>query len=327
MNQPVIIKIESVYYPILAIVGVPANLVTIAILSHGNCGLSKCITRYLVAMAVADLMFLIFDVILYEIKDSYFPYSFLNYTPICSLNLALLFVSIDCSVWLTVVFTFDRFVAICYQTLRTKYCTEKTASVVITVVCFLSIIENIPYYFIYEPREIIDNKAWSCYVKSNFYTLPIWIAFWSLETVLTPFAPFVLIILLNALTIRHIVLANKVRNRLRVKNKVDKNPDPELENRRKSIILLLAVSGSFILLWMVIFICYICVLFTDVQFLESDYNDTFTIAEQSSYMLRCLSSCTNTFIYAVSQNKFRNELKNKMKRLLALMTKLVKYSN
>uniref|UniRef100_UPI00398EA941 probable G-protein coupled receptor 139 n=1 Tax=Pristiophorus japonicus TaxID=55135 RepID=UPI00398EA941 len=324
MGQPVIIQIENIYYPILAIVGLPANLLTIIILSRGKCGLSQCITRYLVAMAAADLMVLIFNVILYEINDAYFPYSFLNYTPICSLNLALLYASIDCSVWLTVAFTFDRFVAISYQTLRAKYCREKTAAVVIAVVCFISFFENIPLYFAYEPREIIDNIPWSCYLKTSCYTSAIWIAFLWLETILSPFAPFVLIVLLNALTIRHIVLANRVRSGLRGNNNGGNRNDPEMENRRKSIILLLAISSNFILLWFVNFIVFICVLFTDTQFMESNYNDSFTIAEKFGYMLICLSTCTNTFIYAVSQSKFREELKIVIKRPLADITNLIK---
>ncbi|XP_055521883.1 uncharacterized protein LOC129716032 isoform X4 [Leucoraja erinacea] len=312
MGQPVIIQIENIYYPILAIIGVPANLMAIVILCRRNCGLSKCITRYLVYMATADLMVLIFEVVLYEIKD--WPNSFLNYTPICSVNLALLFFSIDCSVWLTVAFTFDRLIAISCQSLRTKYCTEKMASMVIAIVCFVSVLENIPIFFIYDPREILDGQPWSCYVKSSFYTAPMWIAFLWLETILCPFAPFVLIMLLNSLTIRHIVRANRVRSALRGTN----HTDTEIDNRRKSIILLLAISGNFILLWMVLFICYLFVHFTDTQFLEANYNDPFTIAEQSGYMLRCLSACTNTFIYAVSQGKFREELKHIVKRPLSI---------
>ncbi|XP_067865424.1 probable G-protein coupled receptor 139 [Heterodontus francisci] len=324
MGQSIILQIESIYYPILAIVGIPANLTTIVILSRGRCELSKCITRYLVAMSAADLSVLVFDVILYEIKDAYFPYSFLNYTPICCLNLALLFASVDCSVWLTVAFTFDRFVAICCQKLRTNYCTAKTAAVVIAVVCSLSILESVPIYFVYEPREIIDNIPWSCYVKSSFYTLPIWVAFLWLETVLTPLSPFVLILLFNALTIRNIVQANRVRRGLRGNCSGENHNDPEMVNRRKSMILLLAISGSFILLWMVTFVSYICVQFTDTQFLEANYNDPFTILEQSGYILRAMSCCTNTFIYAVSQSKFRGELNNVIKRPLALITYLFK---
>ncbi|XP_067830248.1 probable G-protein coupled receptor 139 [Heptranchias perlo] len=324
MGLPVIIQIENIYYPILAIIGVPANLVTVVILSRRSCGLSNCITRYLVAMAVADLMILIFEVIFYELQDAYFPYSFLNYTPICSFNIAMLFVSIDCSVWLTVAFTFDRFMSICCQKLRTKYFTEKTVYVVITVVSSLSLLENIPMYFIFKPREIIDNVPWSCFVKSSFYTLPIWVAYLWIETILTPFVPFVLILLLNAVTIKHIVLANRLRKGLRGNSNSENHNDPEMENRRKSIILLLAISGSFILLWMLIFINFIVVQFTDMQFLETNYNDPFTIMEKFGYMLRSLSTCTNTFIYAVSQSKFREELKNAIKSPLTLITNLIK---
>uniref|UniRef100_UPI00398ED773 probable G-protein coupled receptor 139 n=1 Tax=Pristiophorus japonicus TaxID=55135 RepID=UPI00398ED773 len=324
MGQPVIIQIENIYYPILAIVGVPANLATILVLSRGSCGLSKCITSYLVAMAMADLLVLIFTVILYEINDAYFPYSFLNYTPICSLNLSLGFASIDCSVWLTVAFTFDRFVAICCQRFRSKYCTKETAAVVIAVVSGLSILESVPIYFIYEPRQIIDNVPWSCCVISRFYTSSIWVTYSWLETVLTPLAPFVFILLLNALTIRHIVLANRVRRELRANNNAENHSDPEIENRRKSIFLLLAISASFILLWMVTFVSYIFLLFDDIQFLQANYNDPFTLMEQSGYMLSMLSTCTNTFIYAVSQSKFRAELILITKRPLGLITYLFK---
>ncbi|XP_055486381.1 probable G-protein coupled receptor 139 [Leucoraja erinacea] len=274
-------------------------------------------------MAVADLMVLTFDVILYEIIDAYFPHSSFNQTTVCRVILTMLFISIDCSVWLTVAFTFDRFVAICHQMLRAKYCTERNATVAIAVVFSASIVENIPYYFIYEPREVVNDVEWSCYVKSSFYTLPIWAAFLWLETILTPFAPYVLILLLNSLTIRHIILANRVRSGLRGNNSNAKHTDPELENRRKSIVLLLAISGSFILLWMVNLICFICVQFTDTQFLEASFNDPFTIAELSGYMLKFLSSCTNTFIYAVSQRKFRDELKNVIKYPATLVLKVI----
>uniref|UniRef100_UPI00398F7FE9 probable G-protein coupled receptor 139 n=1 Tax=Pristiophorus japonicus TaxID=55135 RepID=UPI00398F7FE9 len=313
MDRPILAQIEAVYYPILAVFGVPANLFTIVILSRGKCGLSVCISRYLVAMAAADLLVLIFDVILYEIKEIYFPRSFLNYTLICSLNSSLAFAAIECSVWLTVAFTFDRFIAICYHKLRVKYCTEKTAAVIITTVCGLGLLVNIPLYFANDFGEIVDNIQWFCVVKSTFYTVPIWKAYCWFHVILTPFAPFVLIALLNALTIRHIVQASRVRRGLRGSKTGESHNDPEMENRRKSIILLLTISGSFILLWMVTSLYEICVQITDTQLFRTDYADPFTIMEHSGYMLQRLSSCTNTVIYAVGQIKFRDALKNVIK--------------
>ncbi|XP_078272205.1 uncharacterized protein LOC144602956 [Rhinoraja longicauda] len=261
-------------------------------------------------MAVADLMVLIFEVILSEMACVYFPYSFLNLSHICKLRVFLNCIFVDCSVWLTVTFTFDRFVTICNQNLRAKYCTEKTAGLVIAVTCILIITQNIPVYISLVPLYIRDNVAWYCWVSSDIYTTPLWAALSLIETILTPVVPILLIILLNALTINHIIHANRVRSRLRGNNKAESGADQEVENRRKSIILLLAISGSFVLLWMVTFVCFMSVNFLDVQLLGSDYNKPFTIAEQSGYMLRALSSCTNTFIYGVSQKKFREEFKN-----------------
>ncbi|XP_067865111.1 probable G-protein coupled receptor 139 [Heterodontus francisci] len=150
-------SILKIYYPFLAVIGVPVNLLAIVILSRGKCGLSTCTTRYLVAMAIMDLLLIITEIILWRIRYHYFPGSFLNITPVCSVNIVLLRAATDCSVWFTVTFTFDRFVAICCQKLKSKYCTKKTAAVVLATTCILLCSKNIPFYFRYEPGEIIDN--------------------------------------------------------------------------------------------------------------------------------------------------------------------------
>ncbi|XP_078272186.1 uncharacterized protein LOC144602936 [Rhinoraja longicauda] len=276
-------------------------------------------------MAAADLMVLIFEVILSEMSGAYYPYSFLNLSHICKLRIFFNSISIDCSVWLTVAFTFDRFITICHQTLRAKYCTEKTAALVITVTCILSIVQNIPVYIFLVPLHIIDNVAWYCMLSPVVYTTSIGAALLLMETILTPVVPIILMILLNALTIKHIIHSNRVRSGLRRNNKAECGADQEVENRRKSIILLLAISGSFVLLWMVTFVCYMSVNFLDVNLLGSDYNDPFTIAEQSGYMLRALSACINTFIYGVSQKKFREEFKNVIKSPFVFFSNSIKY--
>ncbi|XP_059509266.1 uncharacterized protein LOC132210833 [Stegostoma tigrinum] len=63
--------LQFIYYPILAIAAVPANVITIVILSQEKCGLSRCVSHYLVAMAIADLLVTIFDLILRHIPFVY----------------------------------------------------------------------------------------------------------------------------------------------------------------------------------------------------------------------------------------------------------------
>ncbi|XP_078272239.1 uncharacterized protein LOC144602989 [Rhinoraja longicauda] len=274
-------------------------------------------------MAAADLMVLIFEVILSEIAADNSSHSLLNLYHICKLRILFNCISIDCSVWLTVTFTFDRFVTICNQNLRAKYCTEKTAALVIVVTCILSVIQNIPVYIFLVPLYIIDNVAWYCWISPDFYTTAVGAALSVFESIVTPVVP-ILLILLNALTIKHIIHANRVRSGLRRDKKDESGADQEVENRRKSIILLLAISGNFVLLWMVTFVCYMSVNILDVNLLAADYNDPFIIAELSGYMLRALSACTNTFIYGVSQKKFREEFKYVIKSPFMFFSKSIK---
>ncbi|XP_038630642.1 probable G-protein coupled receptor 139 [Scyliorhinus canicula] len=208
----------AIYYPVLAAFGLPANLAVIVILIRRRCGLTKCITYYLVSMAVTDLLVMFTAVILNRISGIYFPSSFLSITPVCSLRSALNYAAIDSSAWLTVAFTFDRFVAITWQKLKTKYCTEKVALRVIITVSGLSCVKNAFTYFGYEPIYIINNIPWFCGTKNIIYTSPAWIAYDWIRSILNPFLPFVMLLLFNALTVRHIVLANRSRRRLRAQN-------------------------------------------------------------------------------------------------------------
>ncbi|XP_067880271.1 probable G-protein coupled receptor 139 [Heterodontus francisci] len=308
-------SILKIYYLILGIIGVPVNLLAIVILSRGKCGLSTCTTRYLVAMAMADLLVIITAVILFRINFYYFPEVLIYITPVCSVIIALIHAATDCSVWFTVTFTFDRFVAICCQKLKTKYCTEKTAVFVLATAGILLCLKNVPFYFAYEPPEIISKVPWFCYQKPSYYTDPRWLGFDWFDKFLNPLLPIALILLLNALTVRHILVASRVRKGLRGHSKGENCSDPEMESRRKSVILLFTISGSFILLWLVFVIEYLYYTISGTG--HRDYSDSEYIFRQVGLMIRDLSCCTNTFIYGTTQAKFREQVKSATWRFVA----------
>ncbi|XP_048381292.1 probable G-protein coupled receptor 139 [Stegostoma tigrinum] len=299
------------YYMVLAIVGITVNLLGIVILSSGKCGLHASTTCYLVAMSTADLLVVITEVVLNQINYYYLPVSFLSITPVCSAHTVLLRAATDCSVWFTVMFSFDRFVAICCQKLKEKYCSKKTGVIILAITCVLLCLKNSPYYFIFDKQEIINNIPWFCYPKASFYTEPHWVGFDLFNTLLTPFIPFSLILLLNALTVKHILVASRVRKGLRGQSIGGNHSDPEMESRRKSLILLVTISGSFIVLWLVFVIenMYYFIGATD----PTDYTDSEYIFQQVGWMLRNLSCCTNTFIYGAAQSKFREQAKSVVK--------------
>ncbi|XP_059497978.1 probable G-protein coupled receptor 139 [Stegostoma tigrinum] len=318
--QYIVSMIEFFYYPILAIIGVPANIIVVLILCRGKCGLSKCITRYLVAMALSDLLVIVTEVILRRINNYTFQLNVLKLTAVCRPLYVVIRISIDCSVWFTVSFTFDRFVAISCQKLKSKYCTEKTVTVVLATITVLLCLKSIPIYFRYKPRWITDNVEWRCSNTQSYFRDPRWAAFRVFEKVLTPLLPFILILLCNTLIVRYILMANHVRKGLKQQKMHKHHNDQEVQSRRKSMVLLFTISGNFILLWLV----YILYFFDFDGYIV----DPFGVLEQVAYMLRNLSCCTNSFIYVATQSKFRQQLKAAVKYTLIPIYKLLnKQSN
>ncbi|XP_042201808.1 probable G-protein coupled receptor 139 [Callorhinchus milii] len=273
------------------------------ILSRGGCGLSKCITRYLVSMAAADLMVIVNGVVLNRVRANFPAGSFLDLTPVHGFRLVLLQASTDVSVWLTVSFTFDRFLAICCRTLAAQCGRARGAVVAIASVNAFFCLKNIPMYFTCEASYVVGDVRWGCALVADYYTSWAWAVYDWVHNVLTPFLPCLLILLLNAMTVRHIVVASRARGRLRGHGNGGKEKDPEMESRRRSIVLLFSISGSFVLLWMTYMAQVVY-----YRTVTSDYAASRLIFKEVGYMLLFLSCCTNTCIYTVTQRLFRQKL-------------------
>uniref|UniRef100_UPI00398E5B49 probable G-protein coupled receptor 139 n=1 Tax=Pristiophorus japonicus TaxID=55135 RepID=UPI00398E5B49 len=312
MGQLTMLQIKAIYYPILAVIGVPANLVTIDILSRRNCGLSKCISVYMIAMAAVDLLVMIVNVMLYNIFSNRFPLSFLSHTPVCKFILYMTTVNLDLSVWFTVSFTFDRFVVICCQKFKTKYCTVRTAAMVITAFTVLIFLKNIPVLLAFEPYEIINKVHWGCVTSVAFVSSPPGAAYVWFHSAWGVWFPFTLIALLNSLTGRRILVASRSRRGLRG-HRSEKQSDSEMENRKKSIILLFAISGSFVLLWLTSAVSLVTTRLASINYYRGDRTDPGYIATETGLMLKFLSCFQNPCIYAATQRKFREELKTVVK--------------
>ncbi|XP_048461539.1 probable G-protein coupled receptor 139 [Rhincodon typus] len=255
-------------------------------------------------MAVADFLVVISDVMLRWLM-MYFPVSFLDITYVCCLIMILIPATTMNSIWLTVAFTFDRFVAICCQKLKTKYCTEKTAVRIIATVSVLSFLESIPWYFKFQSKYIFNNLPWLCDIKPEYYTSIFWTLYGIFHRALSPTLPFIIILVLNTLTVRYVLLASKARRRLQKDSDREKNSDPEMVKRRKSIILLFSISGSFIILWSPYSTCF---LYQRIAILH-DYSPLSPTVGTIGYLLQLLSTCTNTCLYTVTQTQFREQLK------------------
>ncbi|XP_072132698.1 probable G-protein coupled receptor 139 [Mobula birostris] len=295
------------------------NAVTIVILSRGKCGLSKGITRYLVAMVAADQLVVLFDLVLSKITMPMKVFFWSHRVPVCNIHTVVFYAATDCSVWFTVTFTFDRFVTICLQKLKRKYGTGRAAALVLWTVTVLTCVMNIFWYFMLDGTYSMSFTSLLCLSGRGFFSLSQEATFELIHYFLTPIFPFVLILLLNSLTIRHVLLASRVRRRLRGSGDGETPADPKMKDRRQSLLLLLVMSGNFILLW---------VLLTVYSVWDSLIDYLHVIPPNSlrelGYMLQILSCCTNTALYVVIQARFRLQLKETVKSPFCLMAKFTR---
>ncbi|XP_038644093.1 probable G-protein coupled receptor 139 [Scyliorhinus canicula] len=284
---------------------------TIITLRRKKCGLSNCVIRYLMSMAVADLLVIILDLILRHIPIVYHDkFQFLKSIHVCNIHAVLVYAATDCSVWFTVTFTFDRFVAICCPKLKSKYCSEKTATVILGTVTVLSCLKNITWYFSLSSRYELWNDPWFCDEPLDILNSLAWLTVELLHNILTPCVPFLLILMFNVFTVRHILTTSRARRRLRAQSIGYKSHDPEMDNRRNSIILLFVISANFILLWSVLMVYSMWNRLWWFGFRSINLD---LYVQEIGFMLQLLSCCTNTAIYAVSQTKFREQLKYLLK--------------
>ncbi|XP_055521653.1 probable G-protein coupled receptor 139 [Leucoraja erinacea] len=271
------------------------------------------------AMAAADLLVIIVDLIMRQIPIVYRQaFRFVWYVPVCNYHAFFLYAVIDCSVWFTVTFTFDRFVAICCQKLKTNYCTERTAAVVLGTVTVLSCLKNIYWYFMLGRWYRLFNEPWFCWERPNVTFSLAWGIGEFLQYLITPVMPFVLIVVFNTLTIRYVLVASRSRRRLRGPSSGESGRDPEMESRRKSLILLLVISGNFIVLWAVY---AVNVVWYRLYYLIPSVGYPHPLIGELGFMLQMLSCCTNTALYVLTQTKFRQQFKQLVKSPVSLIVK------
>uniref|UniRef100_A0A673NKZ1 Probable G-protein coupled receptor 139 n=2 Tax=Sinocyclocheilus rhinocerous TaxID=307959 RepID=A0A673NKZ1_9TELE len=135
-----------IYYSSLLCLGLPANILTVIILSQLVLRRQKSSYNYLLALAVADILVLLMIVFVDFLLEDFIlgvplPHSLNKVVQV------LEFSSIHTSIWITVPLTVDRYIAVChplrYHTVSYPARTRK----VILVVYVGCLITSVPYYW------------------------------------------------------------------------------------------------------------------------------------------------------------------------------------
>ncbi|XP_035511820.1 probable G-protein coupled receptor 139 [Morone saxatilis] len=299
------VTLQEVFYPALAAVGIPSNTITFLIILRRNCMLSRSSTFYLMAISVADNLVLIFIVVL-ELSVKYHQQEpFWSYEPWCNLRDIFNYGAYNASTWLVVVFTVERFIAIHTWKMKTKICTPRCAAWTITAVFLFSHIFAIPYYWS-NASVYADNQTRCIYkpeAPSHFIHALVWC-----QTVQAYVLPFLIILTLNGLTLRLISHCNRVHITADLTSRVNKVMPLLRSRKRKSVVLLVTVSMSFMLLSVTRAITQIILRTTHMYTLDrNDYNLQINIAADIGTMLSLSNAAANMYLYVCTQSKFRQE--------------------
>lgn len=205
-----------------------------------------------------------------------------------------------------VVFTAERFIAIHTWAIKTKLCTRRSALAAITTILLLSHLLAIPYYWSNVSVYDHNQTKWACIYEPEAPHGYVH-ALVGAQTLVAYVLPFLIILTLNGLTLRQISLSNRVH----VLTAADLTSGayrvtPLLRSRkRKSVVLLVTVSMSFVLLSVTRAITQIIIRTFFYGQDRNDYNLQINVAADIGSMLSLSNAAINTYLYACTQAKFR----------------------
>lgn len=265
---------------------------------------SKSSTFYLMAISIADTAVLVFIVVL-ELSIKYLTEEpFWSREPWCSLRDVFAYGASNTSTWLVVTFTAERFLSITTSSLRKQFGIPRSTLWTICIIFVLGHLLALPYYWAYTSMFSQDLQRWVCIYKPNA-TIQYRLTVVSMQTLVSHILPFVIIGVLNGLTLRQISLINRVD----IICKSGQKGTPLLRSRkRKSVVLLVTISMTFVLLTISRSITQIILRTKDLALNRDDYRLSINVAADIGTMVSLSNAAINMYLYACTQTKFRQEV-------------------
>ncbi|XP_072548740.1 probable G-protein coupled receptor 139 [Salminus brasiliensis] len=307
----VFITFQKVYYPLLCILGIPANLFTFYMIRFRACGMSDSAQIYLSCLALADTCYLVWVILLDLCLTFLQTQPFWHSHPWCEILNILQFGTFFSSAWVVVAFTIERFLVLrvtagCQRPLHTRHALLTCTSIIV-----LSHLASIPAGWISVVSQVnltLDGQVVSmprCIYREALYsTVAVWIM-----SFLSSGVPIMLVIIFNSLIAYQLLCSS------RLFTKEERRTIHGSRTRgsiRRTLLLLGTISVAFVVLTLPRFITY-CILRTTYNhkdFDRDDYGMPINTLSDVANMLHNLNSSTNFLLYCMVSRRFRQELVN-----------------
>ncbi|CAF3033879.1 unnamed protein product [Rotaria socialis] len=158
-------------WPIITFFGITGNILAVTVLTKRRM-IQSSTNNYLVALALVDTAYLILTLIINTLQNPCFTDTSLSeiFLTICR---PIADFSSNASVWLTVTFTVERWVAITYPLQSRRWCTINLARRIICGVLLASLICTLPSAFevklvrIVERKNVSNTSICTSYIKAE----------------------------------------------------------------------------------------------------------------------------------------------------------------
>ena len=202
--------------------------------------------------------------------------------------------------FLVVAMTIDKYIAIKWPHRAATYSSQRRAKIIASAVYVCALVYNIPHLFL---SSVIGGQCINFGVSSVFSKVYSWLSF-----VLNAIIPFTMLIHMNFVIVKEV---RKSRNMFRNNDERGQGWDTR-EKAMKSIgnqltIMLLLVTTLFLIILCPAYIRFIFLAFAQLDTpLE---HATSRFLSQITALLYISNSGINFFLYCISGQKFRNDLK------------------
>ena len=285
---------------IISVLGVIGNTLSIIVLSNRR--MQSSTSYYLIALSVFDIIVLISLVLFMSLPTVYIATGALEwyyraYPYMHPFAYPTALTAQTCSIYTTVAFTVERYIAVCMPLKAAKMCTASKARKTILILIVVSIVYNIPRMLEFKTVVSVDpmtNETTAIYdyteLGKNSTFRHIYFIYMQLVVMLA--IPFVLLAVLNTQLIRAVKRSEQATGKVNTKTKKENS----------LTIMLISVVVVFM-------ICQVPSIADNILMVtlsqETLYSPPFVKITTISNLMVITNSAINFYVYCVFGKKFR----------------------